>query len=71
MTVTEFWTRLAINAVITIAGIALLASGLALGGFIAAIGVIAAIWTVFKAQKQVRDMDRAVAEKRARQSVSS
>lgn len=71
MTVTEFWTRLAINAVITIAGIALLASGLALGGFIAAIGVIAAIWTVFKAQKQIRDMDRAVAEKRARQSVSS
>lgn len=71
MTVTEFWTRLAINAVITIAGIALLASGLALGGIIAAIGVIAAIWTVFKAQKQVRDMDRAVAEKRARQSVSS
>lgn len=71
MTVTEFWTRLAINAVITIAGIALLASGLALGGFIAAIGVIAAIWTVFKAQKQIRDMDRAVAEKRARQSASS
>ena len=68
MTVNEFWARLAINAVIAIAGFAILASGLALGGIILAVGLIGGAWTIYRAVKQTRDMNAAIAAKRARQS---
>ena len=68
MTVNEFWARLAINAVIAIAGFAVLASGLALGGIILAVGLIGGAWTIYRAAKQTRDMNAAIAAKRARQS---
>lgn len=67
MTVNEFWARIAINAAITVIGLIVLASGLALGGLIAAIGVIGGAWTVARAVTQTRRMNAAIAEKRARQ----
>src|SRR5690625_2248411 len=40
MTVNEFWARLAINAVIILVGVVLLASGVGLGGLILVVGVL-------------------------------
>lgn len=68
MTVNEFWARLGINAVIVVIGLVVLASGLALGGLIAAVGVIGGVWTVARAVTQTRRMNAAIAAKRAGQS---
>lgn len=65
MTTNEFWARIAINAAITAVGVILLATGLALGGIIALAGVAGIGWTALKAKRQIRDMNAAIAAKRA------
>lgn len=66
MTVNEFWARLAINAVIILVGVVLLASGVGLGGLILVVGVLGSIWTAIRAKRQTDKMNRAIAEKRRR-----
>jgi len=66
MTVNEFWARLAINAVIILVGVVLLASGVGLGGLILVVGVLGGIWTAIRAKRQTDKMNRAIAEKRRR-----
>ena len=68
MTTNEFWARIAINAAIIIVGVILLAAGHALGGIIAIAGVAGIGWTALKAKRQIREMNAAIAAKRARQS---
>ena len=65
MTTNEFWARIAINAVFIAVGLILLATGLALGGVIALAGVAGIGWTALKAKRQIRDMNAAIAAKRA------
>ncbi len=65
MTTNEFWARIAINAAFIAVGLILLTTGLALGGVIALAGVAGIGWTALKAKRQIRDMNEAIAAKRA------
>lgn len=66
MTVNEFWARLAINAVIIVVGVIMLAAEIGLGGLFMVVGILGMIWTAIRAKRQTVKMNRAIEEKRRR-----
>lgn len=66
MTVNEFWARLAINAVIIVVGVIMLAAEIGLGGLFMVVGILGMIWTAIRAKRQTVKMNWAIEEKRRR-----